>query len=166
MAERILFIDRDGTLVEEPNDFQVDALAKVRLVAGVVPALLELAAHGFRFVMVSNQDGRGTQSFPEEQFRVTHEYILALFESQGIAFDEIFICPHLPEDRCECRKPRTGMSSLAREMTPTKKRSFSLSLTKHTLETSADSLLMVTTQTVLCFTFLMQGACLLSFCFQ
>jgi imidazoleglycerol-phosphate dehydratase/histidinol-phosphatase len=109
MAERILFIDRDGTLIEEPDDFQVDALEKVRLVAGVVPALLELAAHGFRFVMVSNQDGLGTESFPEEQFRETHEYILGLFESQGIGFDEVFICPHLPEDRCECRKPRTGL---------------------------------------------------------
>jgi imidazoleglycerol-phosphate dehydratase/histidinol-phosphatase len=109
MAERILFIDRDGTLVEEPNDFQVDALDKVRLVAGVVPALLELAAHGFRFIMVSNQDGLGTESFPEEQFRECHELILALFGSQGITFDEIFICPHLPEDSCECRKPRTGL---------------------------------------------------------
>ncbi len=109
MAERVLFIDRDGTLVEEPDDFQVDALGKVRLVPGVIPALLELAAHGYRFVMVSNQDGLGTDSFPEEQFRTTHEHILALFGSQGIAFDEIFICPHLPEDGCDCRKPRTGL---------------------------------------------------------
>ena len=109
MVERVLFLDRDGTLVEEPDDFQVDALDKVRLVNGVIPALLELAAHGYRFVMISNQDGLGTDSFPEEQFRVTHEHILALFQSQGIAFDEIFICPHLPEDGCECRKPRTGL---------------------------------------------------------
>jgi imidazoleglycerol-phosphate dehydratase/histidinol-phosphatase len=109
VAERVLFIDRDGTLVEEPDDFQVDALDKVRLVDGVIPALLELAAHGFRLVMVSNQDGLGTDSFPEEQFRVPHEHILGLFESQGIRFDEVFICPHLPADQCECRKPRTGL---------------------------------------------------------
>ncbi len=109
MAERVLFIDRDGTLVEEPDDFQVDAVDKVRLVTGVIPALLELSAHGYRFVMVSNQDGLGTDSFPEEQFRVPHEHILALFASQGITFDEEFICPHLPEDSCECRKPRTGL---------------------------------------------------------
>ena len=109
MAERVLFIDRDGTLIEEPDDFQVDALDKVRLVVGVIPALLELSAHGYRFIMVSNQDGLGTDSFPEEQFRVPHEHILALFESQGITFDEVFICPHLPEDCCECRKPRTGL---------------------------------------------------------
>lgn len=109
MAERVLFIDRDGTLVEEPDDFQIDALGKVRLVDGVIPALLELAAHGFRLVMVSNQDGLGTDSFPEEQFRVPQQHILGLFESQGIRFDEVFICPHLPADQCACRKPRTGL---------------------------------------------------------
>ena len=109
MAERVLFIDRDGTLVEEPADFQVDSLAKIRLVEGVIPALLELVAHGYRLLMVSNQDGLGTESFPEAQFHEPHEHILALFETQGVTFDEIFICPHLPEDRCECRKPRTGL---------------------------------------------------------
>ena len=109
MTERVLFIDRDGTLVEEPEDFQVDALAKIRLVRGVIPALLDIVAHGYRLIMVSNQDGLGTESFPEAQFRESHEHILALFESQGVSFDAIFICPHLPEDRCECRKPRTGL---------------------------------------------------------
>ena len=109
MAEKILFIDRDGTLIEEPDDFQVDAIEKVRLVKNAIPALLELASHGFRFVMVSNQDGLGTASFPQEQFARCHEHTLQLFESQGVIFDEIFICPHLPDDRCECRKPRTGL---------------------------------------------------------
>ena len=109
MATRVLFIDRDGTLIEEPDDNQVDALHKVRLVPGVIPALLELQASGFRFVMVSNQDGLGTASFPEEQFSACHEHVLALFESQGITFDEIYICPHLPRDGCECRKPRAGL---------------------------------------------------------
>lgn len=109
MPERILFIDRDGTLIGEPDDYQVDALDKVRLVPGVIPALLQLAEHGYRFVIVSNQDGLGTDSFPEEQFRVPHEHMLALFESQGITFDAVFICPHLPDDQCECRKPRTGL---------------------------------------------------------
>ncbi|NQV86297.1 MAG: bifunctional histidinol-phosphatase/imidazoleglycerol-phosphate dehydratase HisB [Woeseiaceae bacterium] len=109
MAAKILFIDRDGTLVEEPADFQVDSLDKVRLLPNVIPALLKLTEHGFRFVIVSNQDGLGTPSFPDDQFAVCHKHILQLFRSQGVEFDEIFICPHLPSDLCECRKPRTGL---------------------------------------------------------
>lgn len=109
MSERVLFIDRDGTLIEEPEDFQVDSVEKVRLVADVIPSLLELAAHGYRFVMVSNQDGLGTASFPEDQFNVCQEHMLSMFSSQGLTFDEILICPHLPDEQCECRKPRTGL---------------------------------------------------------
>ena len=109
MSVKVLFIDRDGTLIEEPEDYQVDAVEKVRLVSGVIPALLELARHGYRFVVVSNQDGLGTASFPQHQFDVCHEHTLRLFESQGIGFDEVFVCPHLPDDNCDCRKPRTGL---------------------------------------------------------
>ena len=109
MKTRVLFIDRDGTLIEEPEDFQVDSTDKVRLVPGAIPALLELAAHGFRFVMVSNQDGLGTASFPQEDFDPPHALTMQLYESQGIVFDEVLICPHLPDDNCECRKPRTGL---------------------------------------------------------
>jgi imidazoleglycerol-phosphate dehydratase/histidinol-phosphatase len=109
MRTKILFLDRDGTLIEEPHDFQVDTVEKVRLVSGVIPALLELAQHGFRFVMVSNQDGLGTKSFPQKDFDAPHDHAMNLFTSQGIAFDEIFICPHLPDDGCDCRKPRTGL---------------------------------------------------------
>ncbi len=107
--ERVLFIDRDGTLVREPADFQVDAVGKVQLVKDVIPSLLELAQHGYRFVMVSNQDGLGTSAFPQIDFEKAHNHILALFNSQGISFDEIFICPHMPEEGCDCRKPRTGL---------------------------------------------------------
>ena len=109
MKQKVLFIDRDGTLVEEPADNQVDAISKVVLMRGVIPSLLRLQQAGYRLVMVSNQDGLGTASFPEEEFKPAHEFILDLFESQGIEFDEIFICPHLPSDNCDCRKPRTGL---------------------------------------------------------
>lgn len=109
MGRKVLFIDRDGTLIEEPEDCQVDSIEKVRLVRDVIPALLELAQHGYRFVMVSNQDGLGTPSFPQEEFAAAHGHTLQLFTSQGVTFDEIFVCPHLPDDNCECRKPRTGL---------------------------------------------------------
>ena len=108
-GDRILFIDRDGTLIVEPDDFQVDALHKVRLVPGVIPALLDLKRAGYRFVLVSNQDGLGTDSFPEPSFRGPQDFVRELFASQGIAFEAEFFCPHFPQDGCDCRKPRTGL---------------------------------------------------------
>jgi len=106
---RFLFLDRDGTLNEEPPDEQVDSLDKVKLMPGVVPALLELKRAGFTFVMVTNQDGLGTASLPQEAFDRAHRFILALFASQGITFEAVFICPHFKREDCGCRKPRTGM---------------------------------------------------------
>ena len=109
VAGRVLFIDRDGTLVEEPPDEQVDSVRKVRLLPGVIPALLELKRAGFRFVLVSNQDGLGTASFPRAAFEETQEFIRGLFASQGIEFEAEFFCPHRPQDGCDCRKPKTGL---------------------------------------------------------
>ena len=106
---KVLFIDRDGTLIEEPADEQVDALHKVRLMPCVISALQDLRDHGYRFVMVSNQDGLGTPSFPHADFSVCHDYALELFAAQDIQFDEVFICPHRADDGCECRKPRSGL---------------------------------------------------------
>jgi imidazoleglycerol-phosphate dehydratase/histidinol-phosphatase len=109
MSIRIAFLDRDGTLIQEPPDEQVDSLAKIELVPGVIPALLRLKEAGYRFVMVSNQDGRGTDSFPEADFGIPQEFTLRLFASQGIEFDEVFVCPHMPADGCDCRKPLPGL---------------------------------------------------------
>ena len=108
-GERILFIDRDGTIIEEPPDEQVDSLHKLRLLPGVIPALLELQRTGYRLVLVSNQDGLGTASFPEPTFREPQDFLRTLLASQGISFDAEFFCPHVPADDCECRKPRTGL---------------------------------------------------------
>ena len=105
----ILFIDRDGCLIEEPADEQVDSLAKFRLMPGVIPALLRLKHAGYRFVMVSNQDGLGTDSFPEADFRGPHELLLQILGSQGITFDAEHIDPSLPEDNSPNRKPGVGM---------------------------------------------------------
>lgn len=111
LGKKVLFIDRDGTLVEEPDDHQVDALVKIKLVAGVIPALLALRDAGFQFVMVSNQDGLGSKSFPRQNFDLCQEHILSLFSSQGITFGPVLVCPHFERDGCDCRKPKTGLLS-------------------------------------------------------
>ncbi|MGH8134604.1 MAG: bifunctional histidinol-phosphatase/imidazoleglycerol-phosphate dehydratase HisB [Steroidobacteraceae bacterium] len=104
-----LFIDRDGTLVEEPPDEQLDRLDKVRLMAGVVPALLRLRSAGYALVIVTNQDGVGSSSFPAEVFAATHVFLLTLLASQGIEFADVLVCPHLPSAGCACRKPKTRL---------------------------------------------------------
>ncbi|MEQ8206308.1 MAG: bifunctional histidinol-phosphatase/imidazoleglycerol-phosphate dehydratase HisB [Woeseia sp.] len=109
MSSSVLFIDRDGTLVEEPEDYQVDRLDKIKLLPAVIPSLIRLTNAGYRLVMVSNQDGLGTESFPQDDFELCQTHIVSLFASQGIRFDEILICPHRDEDGCACRKPRTGL---------------------------------------------------------
>jgi imidazoleglycerol-phosphate dehydratase/histidinol-phosphatase len=98
-----LFIDRDGTLIEEPPDHQVDSFEKLRLVPGVIPALLRLREAGFRFVMVTNQDGLGRLTFPEESFRGPQRLLLQILDSQGIVCDDVLICPHREYDGCLCR---------------------------------------------------------------
>jgi imidazoleglycerol-phosphate dehydratase / histidinol-phosphatase len=108
-ARRFLFLDRDGTLNEEVSDEQIDGLAKIRLMPGVIPALLELKRAGFAFVVVTNQDGLGTPSFPRESFDIAHRFILDLFSSQGIEFEAVFLCPHFKREDCLCRKPKLGM---------------------------------------------------------
>ncbi len=107
-TEKIAFLDRDGTLIWEPLDKQVDQLAKVSLMPGVFPALMRLKEAGYQFVMITNQDGLGTDSFPLEDFRPVQDFVLELFASQGIVFRDIFICPHFEDDGCKCRKPLPG----------------------------------------------------------
>ncbi len=108
-GRRIVFLDRDGTLNEEAADEQIDRLDKVRLMPGVVPALLDLQRAGYGLVVVTNQDGLGTPSLPRESFEQAHRFILELFASQGIRFEAVFICPHFKREDCACRKPRLGM---------------------------------------------------------
>jgi imidazoleglycerol-phosphate dehydratase/histidinol-phosphatase len=108
--QRILFIDRDGTIVEEPHDEQVDAIEKIRFKPGVFRWLSFLREKtDFRFVMVSNQDGLGTASFPEDTFWPAHNFILEALKGEGIEFDEILVDRHFPEDNAPTRKPQTGL---------------------------------------------------------
>ncbi|NNJ65575.1 MAG: bifunctional histidinol-phosphatase/imidazoleglycerol-phosphate dehydratase HisB [Xanthomonadales bacterium] len=106
---RILFIDRDGTLIVEPPDEQIDSLDKLELVPGVIPALLRLADAGYEFVMVSNQDGLGTDSFPTADFEKPQRKLLDLLESQGIRFSAVHVDPHFEHDNAPTRKPGIGM---------------------------------------------------------
>ncbi|MGH8207558.1 MAG: histidinol-phosphatase, partial [Steroidobacteraceae bacterium] len=105
----VLFIDRDGTLIEEPPSQQVDRLEQVRLLPGVIAALTELRRAGYRLVMVSNQDGLGSDAYPIARFEQVQEFLLQLFASQGVQFEAVFICPHFAHQACECRKPLTGL---------------------------------------------------------
>ena len=106
---KILFIDRDGVLIEEPADEQVDAFEKFRLVEGVIPALIRLRDAGFEFVMVSNQDGLGTSASPRDSFDGPQALLLQILASQGIAFREVLIDDHFPDDNSPNRKPGIGM---------------------------------------------------------
>ena len=109
--KKALFIDRDGTLiVEPPEDFQVDSLDKLEFIPGVFRNLYLIANNlDYELVIVTNQDGMGTNSFPEETFWPVHNKMLKAFENEGIVFDNIIIDRSLPEENAPTRKPQTGL---------------------------------------------------------
>jgi imidazoleglycerol-phosphate dehydratase/histidinol-phosphatase len=102
-----LFVDRDGTLVAERKSLAEPA--EQPLVAGVIPALLRLKAAGYQFAIVTNQPGLGNSDNPRAAFEQADEKLLALLASQGIRFVGNFVCPHLPDAHCACRKPGIGL---------------------------------------------------------
>lgn len=108
--KRVLFIDRDGTIIEEPADEQIDSFEKLKFVEGVIHNLVFIRQRlDFEFVMVSNQDGLGTDSFPEDTFWPVHNFILQTLKGEGVEFDEILIDPNFPEANAPTRKPQTGL---------------------------------------------------------
>ena len=110
MKKRVLFIDRDGTIIVEPSDEQLDSFDKLQFVPGVFRGLTFLRQHtDFEFVMASNQDGLGTESYPETDFWPTHNFILNTLKGEGVEFNDILIDRHFPQDNAPTRKPGTGM---------------------------------------------------------
>lgn len=111
MKKKVLFIDRDGTLViEPPVDYQLDSFEKLEFYPKIFRNLYFIRKNlDFNFVMVTNQDGLGTASFPEETFWPVHQLILKSFENEGVTFDEVLIDRSFPEDGAPTRKPGTGM---------------------------------------------------------
>lgn len=105
----ILFVDRDGTLIEEPADFQIDAYEKIRFVRDVIPAMLTLRDAGYQFVIVSNQDGLGSEGYPQASFDGPNDLMLQIFASQGIVFRDVLIDGTWPHDNAPTRKPGIGM---------------------------------------------------------
>jgi imidazoleglycerol-phosphate dehydratase/histidinol-phosphatase len=136
---RVLFLDREGALVEKPPDGRIDALSKIRFVSGMIPALLRLSNAGYRLVMATNQDGLGTPSFPEHAFHDPQEFLLQILSSQGLSFDAVLICPHEAADLCGCRKPETGLVQSYLERTPIdRQRSFVIGSSERDLRFAAN----------------------------
>ena len=108
--KKVLFIDRDGTLALEPDDYQLDAFDKLMFYPQVFTYLGKIAKElDYTLVMVTNQDGLGSDSFPEETFWPVHKLLLKTFEQEGIIFEEVLIDRSFPKDNAPTRKPRTGM---------------------------------------------------------
>ncbi len=110
MSTPILFIDRDGTLIEEPADFQIDAYEKIRFVRDCIPALLKLRDAGYQFVIVSNQDGLGSENYPQATFDGPQALMMQVFESQGIVFREVLIDASWPHENKPTRKPGIALA--------------------------------------------------------
>jgi len=107
--KRVLFIDRDGTILKEPMDEQIDSLEKMDFLPYAISSLKKVQDLGFSLVMVTNQDGLGSPSFPESHFRIAQDKMMSILTGEGIEFEEIFIDHHFPSDNHPNRKPGIGM---------------------------------------------------------
>ncbi|SNY99862.1 bifunctional histidinol-phosphatase/imidazoleglycerol-phosphate dehydratase HisB [Flagellimonas pacifica] len=110
MGKKVLFIDRDGTIIKETADEQIDAFEKMIFYPKAFTFLGKIAKElDYELVMITNQDGLGTDIFPENTFWPVHDFILKSFENEGVVFDKVFIDRTFPKDNAETRKPGTGM---------------------------------------------------------
>ncbi len=108
--KRVLFLDRDGTIIHEPDDFQVDVLDKLRFIPGAITNLARIAREtDLLFVMVTNQDGMGTESFPESAFWPAQDFVIETLKGEGVVFDDVFVDRTFPHENAPTRKPGTAM---------------------------------------------------------
>lgn len=107
--KKAIFVDRDGTLIVEPADEQIDSLEKLEFVPGAISGMKALMGLGFEIVLASNQDGLGTDSYPWDTFKPAHDKMLKTLAGEGVVFDDELIDRSFPEDNAPTRKPRTGM---------------------------------------------------------
>jgi imidazoleglycerol-phosphate dehydratase/histidinol-phosphatase len=109
---KVVFLDRDGTIIVEPPDEQIDSLEKLELIPHAIEGLRLLVDRGYELVMVTNQDGMGTVQYPRASFEAPQNKLLRILEGEGITFSQVLVCPHIPADHCNCRKPKTGLLDL------------------------------------------------------
>lgn len=110
MAKKVLFIDRDGTIIKETIDEQIDAFEKMIFYPRCIPFLSKIAKElDYELVMITNQDGLGTSGFPEETFWPVHNFIMKTYENEGVIFNKVFIDRSFPQDNAATRKPGTGL---------------------------------------------------------
>lgn len=108
--KKYAFLDRDGTLIFEPTEtYQVDTIAQLKILEGVMEGLKLLIKQGYTLMMITNQDGLGSASYSLSSFEEIQDALLRTFKQNGIIFQKIFICPHLPSKNCDCRKPKLGL---------------------------------------------------------
>jgi imidazoleglycerol-phosphate dehydratase / histidinol-phosphatase len=106
---KVVFLDRDGTLIAEPPDEQVDTLEKLDFIPGALQGLRLLQDRGYVLIMVSNQDNLGSSTYPRESYEIVQNKMMRVLNGEGIQFHAVFICPHGASDHCACRKPKTGL---------------------------------------------------------
>ncbi|QJC28538.1 bifunctional histidinol-phosphatase/imidazoleglycerol-phosphate dehydratase HisB [Enterobacteriaceae endosymbiont of Plateumaris consimilis] len=125
MLNKVLFIDRDGTLISEPDgDHQIDHINKLIFEPNVIITLSQLIKFSYSLVIITNQDGLGSKNFPKQSFDISHNFMINVFKSQGIEFKNVFICPHYLKDNCICRKPKITMLKSYLNNTLDKKNSY------------------------------------------